>query len=72
MLRTFSEFLSFKAMMLNKGDATVIRDHALAAIKELMTLFHFAQERCSPEQNDQIKRGVGLAIGRIQTGFWMM
>jgi hypothetical protein len=52
--------------MLKKEDATEIRDHALSAIKELMTLFHFAKDKCSPEQHEQIKRGVGLAIGKIQ------
>jgi hypothetical protein len=55
-----------RVTMLKKEDATEIRDHALTAIKELMTLFHFAKDKCSPEQHEQIKRGVGLAIGNIQ------
>ena len=53
-------------MQLTREDATEIRDHALAAISELMTLFHFAQDKCSSDQQEQIKRGVGMAIGKIQ------
>lgn len=53
--------------MLKKEDAKIIRDHALKAIQELMTLFHFSIGTCSPEQQEQIKRGVGLSIGKIQT-----
>jgi len=52
--------------MLKNEDATEVRDHALTAIKELMTLFHFAKDKCSAEQHEQIRRGVGLAIGKIQ------
>jgi len=52
---------------LNKEDATIIRDHALSAIRELMTLFHYSTDKCSPEQYEKLKRGVGLSIGRIQT-----
>jgi len=55
-----------RVMMLKKEDATEIRDHALNSIKELMALFNFAKDKCSPEQHEQIKRGVGLAIGKIQ------
>ena len=51
---------------MKKEDATEIRDHALSAIKELMTLFHFAKDRCSPDQYEKIKQGVGLVIGKIQ------
>lgn len=53
--------------MLKKEDAIEIRDRALKAVQELMDLFHFSQDKCSPEQGYQIKRGVGLAIGKIQT-----
>lgn len=52
---------------MQKDDATQIRDHALGAIKELMALIHFAKDRCSPEQLHHLQRGVGLAIGKIQT-----
>jgi hypothetical protein len=53
--------------MLKKEDATIIRDHALKAIRELMTLYYFSTEKCSsPEEHEQIKRGVGLSVGTIQ------
>lgn len=52
--------------MLKKEDAKIIRDHALTAIRELMTLVYFSADRCSPEEYEQLKRGVGLSIGRIQ------
>ena len=52
--------------MLKKEDAIIIRNHALKAIHELMTLFHFSTDKLSSEQHEQIKRGVGLSIGKIQ------
>ena len=52
--------------MLNKEDAKIIRDHALTAIQELMTLFHFSTDKCSPEQHEKLQRGVGLSVGKIQ------
>jgi hypothetical protein len=51
---------------MTKQDATTVRDHALKAIEELMTLFHFSNGRCSSEQHEQFKRGVGMSIGCIQ------
>jgi hypothetical protein len=51
---------------LTKQDATIVRDHALKAIEELMALFHFVKDRCSTKQHEQFKRGVGMSIGRIQ------
>jgi hypothetical protein len=54
------------AETMTKEDATIIRDHALKAISELMTLFHFAQGKCSSEQHEQFKRAVGMSIGQIQ------
>jgi hypothetical protein len=37
-------------MQLTKEEAIEIRDHALKAIGELITLFHFAKDKCSPDQ----------------------
>ena len=53
-------------VVVKKEDAIEVRGHALNAIKELMTLFHFAKDKCSPGQHEKIKKGVGLAIGKIQ------
>jgi hypothetical protein len=52
--------------MLKKDDAKIIRDHALTAIRELMTLHYFSTDKCSPEQYEKLKRGVGLSVGKIQ------
>ena len=49
-----------------KEDATIIRDHALKAIEELMALVYISKDKCSAEQHQQIERGVGLSIGQIQ------
>ena len=51
---------------MNKVDATTIRDHALRAIKELMAIVYLSKDKCSPEQHQQIERGVGLSVGKIQ------
>jgi hypothetical protein len=52
--------------IVNKQDATEMRKHGLGAIEELSRLLNIALETCPPEQYKQIKRGVGLSIGRIQ------
>ena len=51
---------------MTKEDGTIIRDHALKAVEELMTLLHFSEDKCSSQQHEQLKRGVGMSIGRIQ------
>ena len=51
---------------LTKEDATIIRDHALKAIEELMALVYISKDKCSAEQHQQIERAVGLSIGQIQ------
>ena len=51
---------------MNKQDATKMRTHGLSAIEELSRLLIIALDKCPPEQYKQIKRGVGLSIGRIQ------
>ena len=51
---------------LEKDDAVEIRDHALKAIRELMALLYISKDKFDPAQYEQIKRCVGLSIGRIQ------
>jgi hypothetical protein len=53
--------------MINKQTAIEIKGHALNAVSELSKLLNAAEGRCSSEEYEQIKRGVGLSIGRIQT-----
>src|ERR1700730_17530007 len=59
-------FLTDHDLMLKKQDAKITRHHALNAIQELAALFHFSTDKCSPEQHDEMRRGVGLAMGKIK------
>jgi hypothetical protein len=52
--------------MIEKEIALEIRTHALAAIVELHTILDDVRERCSAEDFETIKRGVGLSIGSIE------
>lgn len=52
---------------MDKQDAATMKESALKAIEELTGLLDLALESCSEEEYHQIKRGVGLSIGRIQT-----
>jgi len=50
---------------MTKDDAIEMRDHGVRAIEELSNLLNIAWERCSEDERQRIKRGVGLSIGRI-------
>jgi hypothetical protein len=54
-------------VVVNQQDATEMRERGLKAIAELSQLLNTARDRCSQEEYELIKRGVGLSIGRIQT-----
>ena len=53
--------------MIEKNAAIKIQRHALDAIESLSAALTASDNRCSPEEFQQIKRGVGLLIGRIET-----
>lgn len=53
--------------MIEKECATDVREHALRAISELSQVLNVSQNRCSQEEYDRIKKGVGLSIGKIQS-----
>jgi hypothetical protein len=53
--------------MIEKQCALDIKDHALKAITELTQLLNTSQGRCSQEEYERIKKGIGLSIGKIQT-----
>ncbi len=53
--------------MVEKKIAIEVQEHALNAIKALSKALTAAENQCSPEEYQQIKRGVGLSIGRIET-----
>lgn len=52
-------------MIINQQDAIKAKDHALKAIVELNKLLLLVEGKCSEEEYEQIKKAVGLSIGRI-------
>lgn len=54
-------------LMIDKDAAKEIKNHALNAITQLTLVLGVSESRCSPEEYDAIKRGVGLSIGRVET-----
>jgi hypothetical protein len=52
---------------MEKKTATEIQQHALVAVRALSEALSACENRCSPEEYQQIKRGVGLSMGRIET-----
>ena len=53
--------------MLDKECAQAIKQHALTAISELSRALNASSGRCTQEEYEKIRRGVGLVIGRIET-----
>jgi hypothetical protein len=52
---------------MEKKIAIEIQQHALEAIRALSEALNSCENQCSPEEYQQIKRGVGLSMGRIDT-----
>jgi hypothetical protein len=53
--------------MMTKDAAKEIRGIALEAVRALSRVVSISQDHCSKEELAKIKKGVGLAIGQIQT-----
>ena len=53
--------------MIEKERAAEIRESALRAISELSRLLEACRGRCSDDDYERLRKGVGLSIGRIQT-----
>ena len=53
--------------MIEKECAVDIRTLALKAISELSQALNLSRDRCSADDYERIRKGVGLSIGRIQT-----
>ena len=53
--------------MIKLDSATEIQALALSAITDLSKILEISTSKCSPEEYEQLKRGVGLSIGYIQT-----
>lgn len=57
----------YRDIMMNKQGATEMQEYGLKAVENLTLLLHKARESCSNELYEQIRKGVGLSIGTIQT-----
>ena len=53
--------------MIEKKCAIEIQSRALESITLLTEVLSLSENKCSPEEYQHIKRGVGLSIGTIQT-----
>ena len=53
--------------MIEKECAAEVRECALKAISELSRLLEACRDRCSDDDYERLRKGVGLSIGRIQT-----
>ena len=53
--------------MMEKKTAIEIQKLSLEAVHTLMRALHLCESGCSDEDRRRIERGVGLAIGRIET-----
>jgi hypothetical protein len=53
--------------MIEKECAAEVRESCLKAITELTRLLEACRDRCSDDDYERLRRGIGLSIGRIQT-----
>lgn len=53
--------------MMEKECAIEARECALKSITELSRLLDVCRGRCSDDDYERLRKGVGLSIGRIQT-----
>jgi hypothetical protein len=53
--------------MIERQCAIEVRDLALRAVSELSDILQVSQHRCSDEEYERLRKGVGHAIGAIQT-----
>jgi hypothetical protein len=54
---------------MDKETALEIQKHALSAIRSLSDALSAGENRCSPEEYQQIKRGVGLSMGESKRNY---
>jgi hypothetical protein len=53
--------------MKDRRSAEELRDLSLQAVSQLSQLLNQSRDRCSPAEFERIKKGVGMAIGQVQT-----
>jgi len=51
---------------MEKHIAEAVRRNSLHAVESLSRILEDAKGRCSPDEFETLKKGVGLAIGKIQ------
>jgi hypothetical protein len=53
-------------LMIDKQCATEIRDLALKSIMNLSQILQVIRGRCTEQEYEKLKKGVGLSVGKIQ------
>ena len=53
--------------MKDKQAASEIKKLSLSAIRDLTEILNVSRDSCSEEEFDCLRKGVGIAIGNIQT-----
>lgn len=53
--------------MMEKQIANEVKKHALDAVKSLSKALSSCEDQCPPDEYQQIKKGVGLSMGTIET-----
>jgi len=53
--------------MIEESTAKEVHALALSAVSELSKILQMSNGRCSDEEYERIRKGVGMAIGRIQS-----
>lgn len=54
--------------MIDKTCAIDVKENAMSAITELTSALRICEGRCSPEEYEEIRKGVGLSIGAVHDG----
>lgn len=53
--------------MNDRRSAEELRELSLQAVSQLSEILRHSRDRCSQEEFERIKKGVGLAIGQVQS-----
>jgi hypothetical protein len=53
--------------MNDKRSTKKLRDVSLRAVSQLSQILRQSRDRCSPAELERVRKGVGLAIGQVQT-----
>lgn len=53
--------------MNDRQSAEALRDQSLQAVSQLSRVLMVSRNRCSPDEFERVRKGVGLAIGHVQS-----